>query len=120
MMSKLIKELDGYFDGNLTRFTVPLDPAVGTRFQRRVWEELTAIPYGQTRSYGEVASAIGNPRASRAVGSANKRNCIPILIPCHRVIKSDGGIGGYNSGTHIKRALLKLEGVTKVPIPLKD
>jgi O-6-methylguanine DNA methyltransferase len=81
-------------------------------FQRKVWEQLTEIPFGETRSYAQVAAATGNPRAARAVGSANKRNQIPILIPCHRVVHADGSLGGYNSGIHIKKALLELEGVS--------
>jgi methylated-DNA-[protein]-cysteine S-methyltransferase len=109
---KLIKELDSYFAKTLKQFTVPLDPETGTEFQRRVWHELTRIPYGETRSYGEVAKAMGKPRAARAVGLANKKNCIPILIPCHRVIRAHGAIGGYNSGVHIKKKLLDLEGIT--------
>ena len=113
VMDKLVDELDRYFAGNLTRFTVPLDPASGTPFQREVWKALTAIPYGETRSYSGVARAVGRPAASRAVGSANKRNEVPILIPCHRVIKADGTLGGFASGLEIKKTLLKLEGVAK-------
>lgn len=111
IMDELIRELDLYFSGSSTRFSVPLDPATGTAYQRKVWDELTRIPYGETRSYAEIAAALGNPRAARAVGLANKRNCIPILVPCHRVIKTDGGLGGYDSGLEIKKALLELEGV---------
>lgn len=114
IVDRLIDELDLYFEQKLKQFSVPLAPESGTEFQRRVWDELTRIPYGETRSYAEVARAVGNPRAARAVGLANKRNCIPILIPCHRVIRTGGGIGGYNSGLHIKRALLELEG-TDIP-----
>jgi len=112
VMDKLIKELDRYFAGNLTKFTVPLDPGSGTPFQRQVWNELTAIPYGETRSYSGIARRVGRPAAARAVGSANKRNDIPILIPCHRVVKADGTLGGYASGLKIKIALLELEGVS--------
>lgn len=111
LTARLIKELDDYFAGNSKSFSIPLDPSEGTPFQRKVWEQLQRIPYGQTRSYRDVAEAVGNPRGARAVGLANKRNCIPIVIPCHRVISSSGDIGGYDSGLHIKRALLKLEGV---------
>jgi methylated-DNA-[protein]-cysteine S-methyltransferase len=110
VMKRLVKELDSYFAGNFTKFTVPVDPASGTTFQRQVWNKLTTIPYGETRAYSEVARAVGRPSAARAVGSANKRNDIPILIPCHRVIHADGTLGGYASGLKIKRALLKLEG----------
>ena len=111
IMEQLIDELDRYFAGNLAKFAVPLDPASGTPFQRLVWQGLTEIPYGETRSYAEVASAVGHPAAARAVGSANRCNDIPILIPCHRVIKSDGTLGGFASGLKIKKTLLGLEGI---------
>ncbi|MEW6530352.1 MAG: methylated-DNA--[protein]-cysteine S-methyltransferase [Thermodesulfobacteriota bacterium] len=110
LLAKLVAELDKYFAGGLTKFTVPVTPKGGTPFQRRVWSELLRIPYGQTASYGEIAERIGKPRASRAVGSANGANCVPILIPCHRVVRSGGGLGGFGSGTHIKKRLLELEG----------
>ncbi len=112
IMLRLIGELDEYFAGTRREFSVPLDPDGGTGFQRSVWEELTRIPYGETRSYGDIASSVGNPRAARAVGLANKSNNIPILIPCHRVIRGNGGLGGYGSGIHIKRKLLALEGIS--------
>ncbi len=112
VMQKLIGELDQYFANKLTTFSVPLDPETGTLSQRRVWQELALIPYGKTRSYLEIARGVHNPKGSRAVGLANKNNPIPILIPCHRVIKSDGSLGGYDSGIEIKKILLKLEGVT--------
>jgi AraC family transcriptional regulator of adaptative response/methylated-DNA-[protein]-cysteine methyltransferase len=83
----------------------------GTPFQRSVWNELRRIPAGQTRSYGEVARAIGKPKAFRAVAQACGANPLPVLIPCHRVIAADGGIGGYTGGLHIKKALLGAEGV---------
>jgi methylated-DNA-[protein]-cysteine S-methyltransferase len=110
IMERLIEELDGYFQGKTIKFKTSLDPAGGTLFQRRVWEELTMIPYGSIRSYAEIAEAIGNPKAVRAVGTANGKNSIPIVVPCHRVIRSDGGLGGYASGTAIKTKLLELEG----------
>jgi O-6-methylguanine DNA methyltransferase len=113
-MVRLIKELDDYFAGNSKSFSIPLDPQEGTPFQRKVWEQLQRIPYGQTSSYRDVAEAVGAPQGARAVGHANKMNCIAIVIPCHRVINSNGDIGGYDSGLHIKRALLELEGV-KIP-----
>ena len=112
MVDRLVRELDDYFNGARTTFSVPLDAATGTPFQRKVWEKGTEIPFGETRSYAQVAEAAGNPRAARAVGSANKRNRIPILIPCHRVVHADGTLGGYNSGVHIKKVLLQLEGVS--------
>jgi len=88
---------------------IPLD-VKGTAFQQRVWEELRRIPHGQTRSYGQLAAALGNPRASRAVGGANGANHVAVLIPCHRVIASDGTLGGYAYGLAIKAELLRREG----------
>jgi methylated-DNA-[protein]-cysteine S-methyltransferase len=111
LTAQLVKELDDYFAGSSKHFSIPLDPCEGTPFQRRVWDQLQQIPYGQTCSYRDVAIAVGNPAGARAVGLANKRNCIAIVIPCHRVISSNGDLGGYDSGLHIKRALLELEGV---------
>lgn len=108
-MAELVSQLDKYFAGEPLTFTVPLDPRLGTAFQRRVWDQLRAIPYGQTWSYAEVAAEVGNPRGARAVGLANKKNRIAIVIPCHRVINSDGSIGGYDSGIEIKEKLLRLE-----------
>jgi len=112
VMERLIDELDGYFAGKLTKFSVPVDPQSGTPFERQVWKELMAIPYGETRAYSELAWAVGHPGAARAVGSANRKNAIAVLIPCHRVINADGTIGGYASGLRTKRALLGLEGVS--------
>ena len=103
------EELAAYFAGKLRTFAVPLGP-VGTPFQLSVWEALRQIPYGETRTYGEIAAAIGNPRACRAVGMANNRNPISILIPCHRVIGSGGALVGYGGGLEVKKFLLKLEG----------
>jgi len=101
-------QLREYFAGGLTRFTVPIRPK-GTEFQQRVWQELLGIPYGTTRSYGEVAQAIGSPRAVRAVGAANGSNPIPIIVPCHRVIGSNGKLTGFGGGLPLKRRLLDLE-----------
>jgi methylated-DNA-[protein]-cysteine S-methyltransferase len=101
-------QLAAYFAGRLTEFTLPLAPA-GTPFQRRVWAGLQAIPYGETWSYGHLASKIGNPTAARAVGLANGRNPIAVVIPCHRVIGSDGSLTGYGGGLDRKRYLLDLE-----------
>lgn len=111
LLQKLVVELDEYFAGNPIVFSVPLDLGSGTSFQRRVWQQLALIPYGKTRSYLDIARKVDCPRGSRAVGLANKNNPIPILIPCHRVIKADGKLGGYNSGIEIKKSLLELEGV---------
>lgn len=102
------RELDLYFSGKLRTFAVPLAPT-GTAFQQRVWAALRAIPYGATRSYAQQASAIGAPKAVRAVGSANGRNPISILVPCHRVIGAGGALTGYAGGTERKRFLLELE-----------
>jgi methylated-DNA-[protein]-cysteine S-methyltransferase len=101
-------QLAAYFAGRLTEFTLPLAPA-GTQFQRRVWAGLREIPYGETWSYGQLASKIGNPTAARAVGLANGRNPIAVVIPCHRVIGSDGSLTGYGGGLDRKRYLLNLE-----------
>lgn len=101
-------QLDAYFAGNLTEFDVDLR-LDGTDFQRRVWQALRTIPYGETRSYGEIATQIGSPGAFRAVGLANGRNPIAIIVPCHRVIGSTGGMTGYGGGIDRKRALLELE-----------
>jgi methylated-DNA-[protein]-cysteine S-methyltransferase len=101
-------ELDDYFQGKLTRFTVPLAPS-GTAFQLSVWRALQDIPYGQTISYRELARRVGCPKGMRAAGHANGRNPIAILIPCHRVVGSDGNLTGYGGGIDKKRALLLLE-----------
>jgi methylated-DNA-[protein]-cysteine S-methyltransferase len=102
------EQLDAYFAGTLTEFDVPLR-LDGTPFQRRVWEVLRSIPYGDTVSYGEIATELGRPSASRAVGAANGSNPIAIVVPCHRVIGSTGRLTGYGGGLPRKRALLDLE-----------
>lgn len=101
-------QLDEYFAGERKTFELNL-AAPGTRFQERVWRALCEIPYGSTRSYGELATAVGSPGASRAVGSANGRNPIAVIIPCHRVVAADGGLGGYGGGLDRKQLLLNLE-----------
>lgn len=103
-------QLREYFAGARRTFDLPLAPH-GTAFQQRVWAALRAIPYGETRTYGELAAAIGSPNASRAVGMANHRNPIPIIIPCHRVIGANGTLTGYAGGLEIKQKLLALEGI---------
>jgi methylated-DNA-[protein]-cysteine S-methyltransferase len=103
-------QLDEYFAGTRRTFDLPIAPR-GTAFQLRVWNALRAIPYGSVCNYGDIARAIGQPGASRAVGQANGRNPLPIVVPCHRVIASDGSIGGYSGGLAIKHRLLALEGV---------
>jgi methylated-DNA-[protein]-cysteine S-methyltransferase len=102
-------ELDEYFQGSRKRFTMKLDVA-GTEFQNRVWNALRTIPFGETRSYGEIADQIGSSKAVRAVGAANGRNPIPIIVPCHRVIGADGTLTGFTGGLEIKARLLALEG----------
>jgi methylated-DNA-[protein]-cysteine S-methyltransferase len=102
------QELDLYFTGKLQRFTVPVDPQ-GSLFQRACWAALQKIPYGQTRSYGQQAKAIGNPKAVRAVGLANGRNPIAVIIPCHRVIGANGALTGFGGGLGRKKFLLDLE-----------
>ncbi len=103
-----IRQLRAYFAGDLETFNLPLAPQ-GTPFQQEVWKELCKIPYGETISYGELAKRIGNSKASRAVGLANGSNPIPIIIPCHRVIGSNGKLTGYGGGLPIKEKLLALE-----------
>lgn len=106
------KQLGEYFKGQRKAFELPLS-LQGTEFQMRDWQALLAIPYGETRSYGEIAKAIGCPKGSRAVGMANRCNPVAIIIPCHRVIGADGKLTGYagkNKALHIKEYLLKLEG----------
>jgi methylated-DNA-[protein]-cysteine S-methyltransferase len=107
-LSEPIRQLRAYFAGELEDFDLPLAPE-GTPFQLGVWRRLSEIPYGQTISYGELARRIGNPKASRAVGLANGSNPIPIVIPCHRVIGSNGKLTGYGGGLPIKEKLLALE-----------
>lgn len=108
LLSEAKRQLEEYFAGVRTVFTLPLKPA-GTEFQQRVWGQLQAIPYGETCTYGQIAERIGNPRASRAVGSANHNNPIAILIPCHRVVGANGSLIGYAGGLDKKAYLLQLE-----------
>ena len=107
------RQLEQYFAGRRRTFDVPLDLR-GTDFQIAAWKAMTKIPYGTTISYGDQARSIGKPTAFRAVGSANGRNPIPIIVPCHRVLASDGTLGGYSLGLAMKRRLLSLEGVSVV------
>ena len=108
LLDRLAGELTAYFNGDLQRFSVPLDTP-GTDWQQRVWSELVKIPFGQTTSYGELAARLGNPGGARAVGMANGRNRVSIVIPCHRVIASDGTLHGYGGGIERKRWLLDHE-----------
>lgn len=109
-----VTQLNAYFAGELHEFDLPLAP-FGTEFQQRVWDALTQIPFGVTWSYGELARHIGKPKASRAVGAANGLNPIPIIIPCHRVIGSNGKLTGFGGGIETKEFLLQLESATKSP-----
>lgn len=110
VMERAITQLSEYFAGSRTEFDLPLE-LVGTDFQKDVWLSLAHIPYGKTISYAELASMVGRPTAFRAVGQANGSNPIPIVLPCHRVVATGGGIGGYGGGLPMKRQLLSLEGV---------
>jgi O-6-methylguanine DNA methyltransferase len=109
VMSGYLRELEEYFAGTRRQFVFPLDLR-GTEFQLACWRALVAIPFGETRSYGDIARAVGRPQGFRAVGMANNRNPIAIVVPCHRVIASDGTLCGYGGGLEIKRKLLELEG----------
>jgi len=108
-MQAYVRELEEYFAGSRRAFTFGLDLR-GTEFQVACWQALVAIPYGETRSYGDIARAVERPQGFRAVGMANNRNPIAIVVPCHRVIASDGTLCGYGGGLDIKRKLLELEG----------
>jgi methylated-DNA-[protein]-cysteine S-methyltransferase len=106
--NEVVKQLAEYFAGKRTQFELPLD-VEGTPFQKSVWNALLQIPYGETRSYGEIAKAVGKPAAARAVGMANHNNPIAIVIPCHRVVGQDGSLTGYAGGVHLKEQLLSIE-----------
>lgn len=108
LMDSVANELAEYFDGKRREFDFPYE-LHGTEFQMEVWNALCDIPYGETRSYGQIAEAVGDPKASRAVGMANNKNPLMIAVPCHRVIGADGSLTGYAGGLPLKEALLKLE-----------
>lgn len=110
LLKETEKQLLEYLEGKRKVFDVPLNPK-GTKFMKEVWTVLQQIPYGETRTYGQIAQRIGKPKAARAVGMANHRNSIPIIIPCHRVIGSNGKLVGYALGMEMKEILLKLEGI---------
>jgi methylated-DNA-[protein]-cysteine S-methyltransferase len=113
--TEAVAQLEAYFSGELMDFDLDLD-LVGTEFQRRVWEALTTIPYGETRSYGQIAQQIGSPGASRAVGLANGHNPIGIIVPCHRVIGANGSLTGYGGGLDRKKSLLDMEKNRVAPV----
>lgn len=108
-ISKYVQQLQEYFEGDRKKFTLPFDIR-GTAFQTSVWQALTQIPFGQTWSYSDIAKMIGNPKAVRAVGTANGANPVPIVIPCHRVIGKNSTLTGFRGGLNIKEQLLQLEG----------
>ena len=108
-LGTITQQLDEYFSGQRTTFDMKTDLSATTDFRRAVLEHLVTIPYGETRTYTQVAEAVGRPRAVRAVGSACATNPVPIVIPCHRVLRSDGSLGGYAGGLDMKRTLLELE-----------
>lgn len=112
LLKEAIKQLNEYFDGKRKSFDLPLEPN-GTEFQNKVWNALKEIPFGETRSYGEIAKIIGNEKAARAVGMANNKNPIAIIVPCHRVIGANGKLVGYAGGLDIKERLLNLEKIMR-------
>ncbi len=107
----ILRQLSDYFAGKRQKFEIDVFPA-GTDFQKKVWQELQNVPFGETVSYGEIAARIDNPKACRAIGMANSKNPIPIIIPCHRIIGKDGSLTGFGGGLDIKRKLLELEGIS--------
>lgn len=108
LIRKAIGQIAEYLTGKRKSFDLPL-MVEGTEFQEKVWSELLKIPYGETRTYGQVAEAVGKPKAVRAVGAANNRNALPIIIPCHRVVGAKGSLTGYSGGLEAKRKLLEIE-----------
>jgi methylated-DNA-[protein]-cysteine S-methyltransferase len=108
IIAKAIKQLEEYFAGKRTTFDIPLAPS-GTEYREKIWQALTTIPYGKTTSYKDIATLTGNPKASRAVGGANNKNPISIIIPCHRVVGASGRMVGYAGGVDKKEFLLALE-----------
>ena len=111
LLQEACTQLTEYFAGERTSFSLPIKYLHGTPFQHSVWNALRDIPYGETRSYEDIAVAIGNPKAVRAIGQANTRNPILLLVPCHRVINKNGTIGGFGCGVEVKKKLLQLEGI---------
>jgi len=119
LLLEAVRQLQAYFAGQLREFQLPLDTQ-GTDFQKRVWGQVAAIPYGETRSYLQISTAIGSPRAVRAVGAANGANPAPIVVPCHRVIGAHGKLVGYGGGLALKKRLLELEGCTSMSFPITE
>ena len=117
LLLEAARQLRAYFAGRLRDFCLPLD-IEGTDFQKRVWRQVAAIPYGETRSYLQISTALGSPGAVRAVGAANGANPVPIVVPCHRVIGAKGKLVGYGGGLAMKRRLLELEGAIAMPLAL--
>ncbi len=111
-LTRAVAQMSEYFEGRRKRFDLPLDFSGATPFQGRIFERLTHIPFGRIVSYGDIADELGDPGAARAVGQAVGANPLPILVPCHRVVRSDGRLGGYAGGLQRKVTLLKMEGVT--------
>jgi methylated-DNA-[protein]-cysteine S-methyltransferase len=109
-VAALVEKLQAYFDGEAVDFDEPLDKSIGTEFQRRVWAITRAIPRGQTRTYGQIARQAGSPGAARAVGQSMARNPWPIVVPCHRVVGSDGSLTGFGGGVEMKHRMLAMEG----------
>ena len=111
LLKEAKKQLNYYFEGKCRDLCLPLDMSVGTAFQRRVWLSLQKIPFGETRSYKEIAVSVDNPQGSRAVGGANNKNPFVLFVPCHRVVNKNGSLGGFGAGKRLKKWLLHLEGV---------
>jgi methylated-DNA-[protein]-cysteine S-methyltransferase len=109
LLGAVVAQLRAYFAGELTDFTVPVSMCRGSEFERAVWRRMTLIPYGQTRTYGEVAASLGDPGAARAVGVACHRNPVPVIVPCHRIVGAGGKLVGFGGGLDRKRRLLELE-----------
>ena len=116
LLIEALEQLTAYFKGERQAFDLPLDISLGTDFQQRVWQQLQKIPHGETISYATLAQRVGNPKGYRAVANANGRNPFSIIIPCHRVIASDGKLGGYTGGLDKKEYLLALEGIKGVEV----
>ncbi|MBM3163491.1 MAG: methylated-DNA--[protein]-cysteine S-methyltransferase [Chlorobi bacterium] len=114
LLREAFRQLHAYVDGGLRVFNLPVNP-YGTPFMQEVWRQVTAVPFGQTASYRDIARAAGNPNAFRAVGMANRRNPIPLFIPCHRIIGANGKLTGYRGGLALKRRLLDLEQCRPLP-----